>query len=119
MWEVILVEEVADWFITIAETDTDTSDAVTAAIDRLASEGPTLGRPTADRVKASTQHNMKELRPAGTSIRILFIFDPDRQAVLLTAGDKAGNWNHWYTENIPIAESRYTNWLAGNSKENR
>ena len=56
---------------------------------------------------------MKELRPAGTSIRILFLFDPLRQAVLLLAGDKAGNWTNWYGENIPIAEQRYENRLAG------
>jgi Phage derived protein Gp49-like (DUF891) len=38
--------------------------------------------------------NLKELRPgsAGRSeIRILYIFDPKRNAVLLVAGDKAGN----------------------------
>jgi hypothetical protein len=39
---------------------------------------------------------MKELRPAGTSIRILFIFDSARQAVLLLGGDKAGNWRSWH-----------------------
>lgn len=56
---------------------------------------------------------MKELRPAGTSIRILFLFDPLRQAVLLLAGDKTGNRKSWYDKNIPIAEQRYDNWPAG------
>ncbi len=55
---------------------------------------------------------MKELRPAGTSIRILFIFDPHRQAILLLGGDKAGNWASWYDKNIPIAERRYEDWLT-------
>jgi hypothetical protein len=50
--------------------------------------------------------------PAGTSIRILFIFDPRRQAILLLGGDKAGNWKRWYDKNIPLAERRYENWLA-------
>lgn len=58
---------------------------------------------------------MKELRPAGTSIRILFIFDPDRQAILLLGGDKRGNWKSWYDENIPVAEQRYEHWLASES----
>ena len=61
---------------------------------------------------------MKELRPAGTSIRILFIFGPDRQAILLLGGDKAGNWKSWYDKNIPIAEQRYENWLAGDQEVN-
>jgi hypothetical protein len=46
-----------------------------------------------------------------TSIRILFIFDPRRQAILLLGGDKAGNWKSWYDTNIPIAERRHNNWL--------
>jgi hypothetical protein len=56
---------------------------------------------------------MKELRPAGTSIRILFIFDPRRQAILLLGGDKAGNWKSWYDRNIPVADQRDTRagWL--------
>jgi len=66
-----------------------------------------------DKVKGSKFHSMKELRPAGTSIRILFLFDPRRHAVLLLAGDnKAGNWKSWYDKNIPIAEQRYENWLT-------
>ncbi|OBF47114.1 hypothetical protein A5778_25440 [Mycolicibacterium monacense] len=86
--------------------------SVTGAIDLLEAEGPALGRPTVDRVNGSKFHNMKELRPAGTSVRILFIFDPQRQAILLLGGDKAGNWRSWYDENIPVADERYTRWLA-------
>jgi hypothetical protein len=108
-WEVILLEEVERWYFTLAE---DTMAAVTGAIDLLELEGPTLGRPTVDKVNGSKYHSMKELRPACTSIRILFIFDPRRQAILLLGGDKAGNWKSWYDKNIPIAERRYENWLA-------
>lgn len=109
-WVVLLLEEVEAWYF---ELDTEAMTAVTGAIDLLEQEGPTLGRPTVDKVKGSKFHNMKELRPAGTSIRILFLFDPRRQAVLLLAGDKAGNWETWYDKNIPIAEHRYQDWLAG------
>ena len=59
--------------------------------------------------------NLKELRPGSrgrSEIRILFIFDPDRQAILLVAGDKAGLWSRWYEEAIPLAEHRYADWLA-------
>ncbi len=108
-WEVILLEEVEYWYFTL---DDDAITAVTGAIDLLEMEGPTLGRPTVDKVNGSKFHSMKELRPAGTSIRILFIFDPRRQAILLLGGDKAGNWKSWYDKNIPIAERRYENWLA-------
>lgn len=65
---------------------------VAEAVDRLLDEGPALGRPLVDRISGTDLHNLKELRPgsSGTSeVRILFIFDPLRNAVLLIAGDKA------------------------------
>nr|WP_268246198.1 type II toxin-antitoxin system RelE/ParE family toxin [Streptomyces netropsis] len=34
------------------------------------------------------------------------MFDPQRNAVLLVAGDKAGQWSEWYRQSIPIAEAR-------------
>ncbi|MBO7936313.1 type II toxin-antitoxin system RelE/ParE family toxin [Streptomyces sp. S9] len=86
-----------------------------AGIDMLASTGPTLGRPLVDRIKGAENHHLKELRPgsSGSSeIRILFAFDPVRRAVLLVAGDKAGNWQRWYDINIPLAEERYRTHLA-------
>ena len=75
-----------------------------------------LGRPLVDRIEGSRHHNMKELRPgsAGRSeIRVLFVFDPERRAVLLVAGDKAGNWSRWYSRNISVADGRYDEWLRG------
>lgn len=112
-----MLDEVEEWFLELAKEDTDQIDAVTAAIDMLAANGPTLGRPIVDRIKGSARHNMKELRPSTTSIRILLIFDPERRAVLLVAGDKAGDWKGWYDENIPVAERRYDAWLAGDYDE--
>ncbi|MER7212286.1 type II toxin-antitoxin system RelE/ParE family toxin [Streptosporangium sp. NPDC000239] len=57
---------------------------------------------------------MKEPRPGsskGSEIRILFAFDPVRRAVLLVAGDKAGNRQRWYDTNVPPAEKRYAEHL--------
>jgi hypothetical protein len=48
-------------------------------------DGPALGRPPADRISGSRLHNLKELRPGSSGaskVRILFIFDPARNAVL-------------------------------------
>lgn len=58
----------------------------------------TLGHPVVDKVKASRFYSMKELRPPGTHIRILFIFDPNCDAVLLVGGDKTGQSRAWYAE---------------------
>jgi hypothetical protein len=68
----------------------------------------------ADRVRHTRLSNLKELRPgsAGRSeIRILYIFDPKRNAVLLAAGEKAGKWETWYRQAIPLAEQRYEDYL--------
>ncbi|MEU7334941.1 MULTISPECIES: type II toxin-antitoxin system RelE/ParE family toxin [unclassified Streptomyces] len=114
-WEVVLVGEVAAWFEALAEADWDSAEQVEDAIDMLTVTGPTLGRPLVDRIKGAENHHLKELRPgsSGSSeIRILFAFDPVRRAVLLVAGDKAGNWQRWYDINIPLAEERYRTHLA-------
>ena len=57
---------------------------------------------------------MKELRPRGSvsrNIRVLFIFDPERQAVLLLGGGKTGKWPVWYRRAIPEAERLYEEYL--------
>ena len=65
---------------------------------------------------AATRHcRCKELRPgsaARSEIRVLFAFDPTRSALLLLGGDKAGNWQRWYKENIPIAERLYLDYTT-------
>lgn len=109
-----IVEEVRDWLLQLRRTDRASAILVGRAITALLDEGPSLGRPLVDRIKGSTLHNLKELRPgsAGTTeIRILFIFDPDRNVVLLVAGDKAGQWTTWYRQAIPLAEERYAAYL--------
>lgn len=101
---------VDDW---IRGLDQSSFERVLAAIEYLAENGPTTGRPFVDKVSKSKHKNMKELRPQGDSdsrgaYRLLFAFDLDAKAIILLAGDKAGDWNKWYVKNIPIADSRLT-----------
>jgi hypothetical protein len=110
-WEVSLHQDVEAWYLSICASDPETADLIEQAIDQLAADGPSLGRPLVDRVKGSRYHNMKELRPASagaTEIRMLFAFDPVREAIFLVAGDKAGNWEGWYREAVPLADERYS-----------
>lgn len=118
-WAVILLEEVEEWFLA---QDQSTAEQIAGAIERLEEDGPNLGRPLADVIHGSRLPNLKELRPGSarrSKIRILFVFDPQRQAVLLVAGDKAGNWSRWYKAAIPLAEERYERWLVGEYEEER
>ncbi|MDQ1647648.1 MAG: hypothetical protein QOJ50_3832 [Cryptosporangiaceae bacterium] len=114
-WTVLLHEDVERWLLQLAADEPETADLVAAAIDLLEAEGPALGRPIADRIAGSRHHHMKELRPgsSGSSeVRILFAFDPLRQALLLVAGDKAGNWRGWYPTAIALADDRYDTHLT-------
>ncbi|NEW33247.1 addiction module toxin RelE [Nocardia cyriacigeorgica] len=109
-----MVNEVRDWLHQLRRDDRASAILVGQAITALLDEGPALGRPLVDRIKGSTVHNLKELRPGSTGtseIRILFVFDPERNAVLLVSGDKAGNWKSWYRAAIPTAEYRYEMYL--------
>ena len=113
--EVSLHPEVEAWYLALCKSDPETADLIEDAIDQLAAEGPALRRPLADRIKGSRYHNMKELRPPSsgtTEIRVLFAFDPRREAIFLVAGDKAGNWDGWYREAIPVADERFTQHLT-------
>lgn len=107
-----LTTEVRAWLRSVDEA---TYKSVTASLIVLAEEGPALGRPLFDTVKGSRFPNMKELRPPAPgrqTIRVLFIFDPARAAILLVAGDKTNDWATWYRRNIPLADRRYERHLA-------
>ena len=86
-----MVGEVRQWLHVLRRTDPGTSRQISDALDLLAAEGPTLGRPIVDRVKGSSLHHLKELRPGSaraSEIRNLFAFDPGSNAVLLVVGDR-------------------------------
>ena len=114
--KLVMTRQVRDWLRTLRSSDPVTRRLVAEAIDRLLDEGPTLGRPLADRVAGSRLHHLKELRPGSSGaseVRILFIFDPARNAVLLVAGDKSGHWQEWYKEAIRAAEAAYEAYPKG------
>ncbi|WAL96835.1 type II toxin-antitoxin system RelE/ParE family toxin [Streptomyces sp. Je 1-369] len=118
-WQINLHSSVEKWLLALAEEDAVSADLVEAAVDMLAEHGPALGRPLVDRLTGSRTHNLKELRPGSsgrTEVRVLFVFDPRRQAILLVAGDKAGRWRDWYQEAIPVAEARYDEYLASRDR---
>ena len=112
MWKANL-SPIADWLDTL---DKETVTDILFAVDQLQQVGPALGRPLVDTVNGSKIKNMKELRPPSpknSEIRILFVFDPKRMAILLVGGDKSSGknnkakWTGWYRTAIPQAESLY------------
>ncbi len=118
-WSVKVTEEYATRFTTLIKDDLASAVQVAQAVAALREEGPTLGRPLVDRLKGAKVHHLKELRPGSkgrSEIRIIFAFDPARSALLLLGGDKAGDWQRWYRDNIPLAEQLYLDYTAGNEE---
>lgn len=108
-YEVNTSEDFRAWW---ADLTVEQQEDITARVELLRQHGPTLGRPTVDRVQGSAFHNMKELRcSSGGALRVLFAFDPQRQAILLLGGDKSGQWEDWYVWAIPRADELYTEHL--------
>jgi hypothetical protein len=115
-WEIYQTDEVAAWIADLRPTDPQAAEKVEAAVDVLAEYGPTLGRPLVDTLTGSKLANLKELRPRQTNIRVLFVFDPWRSAILLVAGDKTGQWHRWYEGAIPQAEQLFALYLQERAK---
>ena len=108
-WEVEYTDEFEKWF---GDLTADQQEAVTDRVDLLAESGPTLGRPYVDTIKGAGVTHLKELRCAERgALRILFLFDPRRTAILLLGGDKTGQWKKWYEYAIPRAEALYRTYL--------
>jgi hypothetical protein len=107
MWAVATADEFDGWF---AALDAKAQAEVIAKVELLKLLGPGLRRPHADTLNGSRHANMKELR-ADTSekvMRIAFAFDPNRAAILLVAGDKAGvNQKRFYKQLIAKADELY------------
>lgn len=103
-WEIEITDQFGEWWQTLNESE---RERIRAAVEVLEERGPGLARPYVDTVRDSRHANMKELRPRGGNIRILFAFDPRRMAILLIGGDKTHHWQEWYATMIPIADNLY------------
>jgi hypothetical protein len=114
MWEIEATDEFAAWYEGLTDTH---ANAVDAAVEALEMGGLGLGRPFVDTIKTSRHPHMKELRPHGGNLRVLFAFDPRRHAILLLGGDKTGRWDEWYREAVPLADDLYETYLEELTKE--
>ncbi len=76
--------------------------------------GYQLRRPHADTLKGSRHSNMKELRfKVNNGVwRVAYAFDPQRQAIILVAGDKTGvSQKRFYKQLITKADQRFNDHL--------
>ncbi len=96
-------DEFGSWFSPLEEA---LQDDILFVVRLLQEHGPQLRRPYADTLEGTSLSNLKELRVQhrGEPYRILFAFDPKREALLLIGGNKGGD-KRWYKRMIPSAEA--------------
>lgn len=98
-------------------------DELLAQAKVLEQFGPQAGRPRVDTLNGSKHANMKELRfdADGGVWRVAFAFDPQREAILLVAGDKSGGSEaRFYRSLIKRADARFdTHLVALKAKRRR
>ena len=111
MFTVLTTSVFSDW---LGQQSSEVMAEVAAVIMLLREYGHRLSRPHADTLKGSQYANMKELRvkTAQAEVRIAFAFDPQRQAVILVAGDKRGvNEKRFYRQLIARADALFAQYL--------
>lgn len=119
-WTVIYSEFFAEWLDSLPDS---WQNETLAHIELLARKGIALPFPYSSKIHGSKVTSMRELRfkHEKRTLRILYVFDPQRRAVILIGGDKTGN-KQWYDQNIPLAERIYKDYLRtvkeGNPNEN-
>ncbi len=116
-WTLVYVPEFVEW---LENQQPELRKDIIRLLEILSQAGPILGRPKADTIKGSKFSNLKELRlnHRGMPIRILFIFDAERNGVVLLGGNKL-NDKRWYERNVPIAENRFENYLRLKNEEEK
>ncbi len=117
MWEVEYTDEFAAWWNSLTVEE---QKSVTAFVDLLEDRSVHLGYPHCSRVNGSRHAHMRELRVQhqGDPYRILYAFDPRRNAILLMGGNKAGD-DRWYETFVPIADRLYDEHLVSATQERR
>lgn len=112
MIEVVVTPEFEAWYEALNEAD---SDAVHRVVDLLEARGVTLEHPYSSAIRGS-RYALRELRiqAPGRPLRVLYAFDPRRQAVLLLGGDKTGD-DRFYETVVPRAERLWERYLEGTS----
>ncbi len=108
MVEVLGTNEFESWFLGLGAVD---ADAVVRVVGLLEAKGLALGYPYSSAL-AGSRHALRELRvqSAGRPLRIVYAFDPKRQAVLILGGDKTGD-DRFYEWMIPRAEAIWESYL--------
>jgi len=107
--EVIATDEFVEWYMGLPAKE---HDAIYEVASLLEKRGVALPFPYASDIKGS-RLPLRELRKKSGrhQLRVLYAFDPRRDAVLLIGGDKTGD-DRFYESHVPRAEQVWERYLA-------
>ena len=105
--EVVVTGEFERWWDSL-EVEEQKSVAVVVAL--LEERGTALPFPYSSGIAGSIKLRELRIQHAGKPYRVLYAFDPKRNAVLLLGGNKTGS-DRWYRTNIPRAEKLFVEYL--------
>jgi hypothetical protein len=109
MVEIYATDEMTEWYQSLS---VEQANAVDRVVRVLAQMGLALGHPYSSAIRSSRQ-GLRELRVSAgkAELRVLYAFDPRRDAVLLLGGDKSGD-ARFYEWIVPLAERVWKDYLA-------
>jgi hypothetical protein len=110
-------DEFGEWWETLGDGQ---HASISALVNQLEKRGPDLPFPYSSGVNGSRHAHMRELRvqSGGRPLRIFYIFDVRRAAILLIGGDKTGD-KRFYKRMIPLADSLYDDHVAALEQESK
>jgi hypothetical protein len=96
------VETTAEYDAWFLKQDEESQVSIQMKVELLKKHGPFLSRPHADTLKGSKLNKLKELRAQSLNhvLRVAFLFDEERKAILLIGGDKKGKDEKRFYENL-------------------
>ena len=99
---VLFTDEFEQWWNGLSIEE---QESVTYSVELLEHFGVDLKFPHCSGVSKSRHPHMRELRiqHQGRPYRVLYAFDPRRNALLLIGGDKTGD-ARWYETFVPVAD---------------
>ena len=104
------------WYEPLTEAE---QEAVLRVVSALEMQGVNLGHPYSTAIKTAKRYAIRELRTqhGRGAIRVLYAFDPNRDAVLLLGGFKRRE--NWYADAVPKAEEEFRNYLLETKQESK
>ena len=113
--EIEFTDEFGSWGHGLTE---DEQTRVRASVELLRQYGVSLSFPHSSGIAMSRHTHLRELRVQceGDPYRVLYAFNPLRNAILLLDGDKTGD-ERWYEVNVPVADRLYDEHLTELRKE--